>query len=43
MLLVLSMTLLGVFVINAALFEQDIDDDDEGPGGGMMIPVPQGI
>lgn len=39
MLLVLSMTLLGFFLLNAVLFEGNVDDDDEGPGGGMMIPV----
>jgi len=35
--LVLSMILLGAFVLMAVLMDSDIDDD--GPGGGMMIPA----
>lgn len=34
--LVLSMILLGAFVLMAVLMDSDIDD---GPGGGMMIPA----
>ena len=36
--LVLSMTLLGAFVLMAMLTDSKIDDDDDF-GGGMMIPV----
>ena len=42
MLLVLSLILLGAFVIVASLTEKDVDDDDHFDGG-MMMPVPQGI
>lgn len=38
MLLVLSMVLLGTFVIGASLTDTDIDDDDHFDGG-MMIPA----
>lgn len=36
--LVLSMTLMGAFVLMAVLTETDVDDDDDF-GGGMMIPA----
>ena len=36
--LVLSMTLLGAFTLMSILTDSDVDDDD-GPGGGIMIPV----
>jgi hypothetical protein len=28
-----------LFVINAFLSDIDVDDDNDGPGGGMMIPT----
>lgn len=28
-----------IFVINAVLSDIDVDDDNDGPGGGMMTPV----
>ena len=36
--LVLSMTLMGAFVLMAVLTDSNIDDDDDF-GGGMMIPA----
>ena len=36
--LVLSMTLMGAFVLMAVLSETDVDDDDD-MDGGMMIPA----
>jgi hypothetical protein len=42
MLLVLSLILLGAFIIVASLTEKDADDDDHFDGG-MMMPDPQGI
>jgi len=39
-LLVVSATMIGVFVI-AALLSEDVDDDDD-MHGGMMIPAYQG-
>ena len=36
--LVLSMTLLGAFVLMSILTDSDVDDDD-GPSGGMLTPV----
>jgi len=36
--LVLSMTLLGAFLLMAVLTDRNVDDDDDF-GGGMMIPA----
>ena len=36
--LVLSMTLMGAFVLMAVLTETNVDDDDDFDGG-MMIPA----
>ena len=36
--LVISMTLMGAFVLMAVLSDSNIDDDDDF-GGGMMIPA----
>ena len=38
MLLFSSMLIAG-FIFWAAFMTEDIDDDDEGPGGGMLTPV----
>ncbi len=37
--LVLASCLVMLFVINAVLSDIDVDDDNDGPGGGMMTPV----
>ena len=39
--LVLSITLVGAFVLMAMLTDSNVDDDDDF-GGGMMQPVYQG-
>ena len=36
--LLLSSIMLGTFIFYAALFSENIDDDDD-PGGGMTIPA----
>jgi len=36
--LVLSITLLGAFILMSILTDSNTDDDD-GPGGGMLTPV----
>ena len=38
MLLLVSI-LLGTFIFYAAIFAEDVDDDDNGPDGGLMQPV----
>lgn len=35
----LASGLVLLFIINAVLSDIDIDDDNDGPGGGMMIPA----
>ena len=35
--LVIAATLVGAFVLGAVL--KDVDDDDNGPDGGMLTPV----
>jgi hypothetical protein len=37
--LVFASSLVILFVINAVLSDIDVDDDNDGPGGGMMVPV----
>jgi hypothetical protein len=37
--LVFASGLVMLFVINAVLSDIDVDDDNDGPGGGMMIPA----
>ena len=37
--LVLAATLIGSFILWAVIFADETDDDNDGPGGGMMIPV----
>ena len=37
--LVFASGLIILFVINAVLSDIDVDDDNDGPGGGMMVPV----
>lgn len=36
--LVIAATLIAVFVLGA-MFNNDVDDDDNGPDGGLMTPV----
>ena len=40
--LVFASGLIILFVINAVLSDIDVDDND-GPGGGLMIPVFEGV
>ena len=37
--LVFASCLVMLFVINAVLSDIDVDDDNDGPGGGLMQPV----
>ena len=37
--LVLASGLVILFIINAVLSDIDVDDDNDGPGGGMLIPA----
>ena len=37
--LVFALSLLGGFILMSVLSDVDVDDDDNGPGGGMMIPA----
>ena len=37
--LVLAASLIGSFILWSVLFADEVDDEDDGPGGGMMIPV----
>ena len=37
--LVFSSMLIAGFIFWAAFMTEDIDDDDEGPGGGMLTPA----
>ena len=37
--LVFASVLILLFVINAALNDIDVDDDDQGGDGGMMVPA----
>ena len=38
--LVLAASMIGSFILWSVLFADEVDDEDDGPGGGMMIPVP---
>ena len=37
--LLLATCLLGAFIFGAAFNDTDVDDDDDGTSGGMMIPA----
>ena len=37
--LLMAASLIGGFIFAALLTEGDVDDDDNGPGGGLMQPV----
>ena len=37
--LVLAASLIGSFILWSVLFADNVDDEDDGPGGGMMIPA----
>jgi len=37
--LVIAFSMIGGFIFAALLTDGDFDDDDNGPGGGMMIPA----
>ena len=37
--LVFASGLIILFIINAVLSDIDVDDDNDGPGGGMLTPV----
>ena len=37
--LVLAATMVGSFILWSVLFADEVDDDNDGPGGGMMIPA----
>ena len=39
--LVIAASLVGGFIFAALLSEGDVDDDNDGPGGGIMIPSTQ--
>ena len=39
MMLVLAASLIGSFILWSVLFADEVDDDNDGPGGGMMVPV----
>ena len=36
--LVIAASMIGGFIFAALLSEGDVDDDNDGPDGGMMIP-----
>ena len=37
--LVLAASLIGSFILWSVIFADEVDDEDDGPGGGMMVPV----
>ena len=37
--LVLAASLIGSFILWSVLLADNVDDEDDGPGGGMMIPA----
>jgi hypothetical protein len=41
--LVFASGLVIFFIINAILSDIDVDDDNDGPGGGLMTPVFEGV
>ena len=41
--LLLAASLFAIFIIGAMIENRDIDDDDDTPGGGIMIPVSNSI
>jgi len=41
--LVFASSLVMLFVINAVLSDIGVDDDNDGPGGGLMTPVYEGV
>ena len=38
--LVLAASMIGSFILWSVLFADEVDDEDDRPSGGMMIPVP---
>ena len=39
MMLVLTASLIGSFILWSVVFADEVDDDNDGPGGGTMIPA----
>jgi hypothetical protein len=37
--IVLAATMVGSFILWSVLFADEVDDDNDGPGGGTMIPA----
>ena len=37
--LVLAATMIGSFILWSAIFAEETDDDNDGPGGGTLVPV----
>ena len=37
--LVIAASMIGGFILWSVLFADEIDDDNDGPGGGTMIPI----
>ena len=37
--LLIAASMLGGFIFAALLTDGDVDDDNDGPGGGMLTPV----
>ena len=37
--LVLAASMIGGFILWSVIFADEVDDDNDGPGGGTMIPV----
>ena len=37
--LVLAASMIGAFLLWSVLFAEEIDDDNDDPGGGTMIPI----
>ena len=37
--LFLATCMLGGFIFAALMSDRDVDDDNDGPGGGMLVPV----
>ena len=37
--LVLAASMLASFILWSVIFADEVDDDNDGPGGGMMVPA----
>ncbi|WDS61172.1 hypothetical protein SBM3_00084 [Synechococcus phage S-BM3] len=37
--LVLAASMIGSFILWSVLFADNVDDEDDGPGGGTMVPI----